>query len=46
MLGSLSFAPRANPSLLPEQAAPPSYDPMTNAHSALKERTELLLLED
>jgi len=46
ILGSLSFAPLANATLLPEQAALPPHDTMANAYRALKGRTRLLLLEE
>jgi len=46
ILGSLSFAPLANATLLPEQASLPPHDTMTNAYKALKGRTRLLLLEE
>jgi len=46
ILGSLSFAPIANATLLPEQASLPSHDTMTNAYKPLKGRTRVLLLEE
>jgi len=46
ILGSLWFAPLANPTLLPEQASLPPHDTMTNTYKALTGRTRLLLLEE
>ena len=46
ILRSLSFAPLANPTLLPEQASLSPHDTMTNVYRALKRRTRLLLLEE
>jgi len=46
ILGSLSSAPLANATLLPEQASLPPHDTMTNAYKALKGRTRLLLFEE
>jgi len=46
ILGSFSFSPVTNATLLPEQAGLPPPDTMSNAYGALKGRTRLLLLEE
>ena len=46
ILGSLTFAPLANATLLPEQASLAPHDTMRNAYKALKGRTRHLFLEE
>jgi len=46
ILGSLSFAPLTNATLLWEQAVLPPHDTIRNAYRALKVRTRLLLLAE
>lgn len=44
--GSLSFAPLANATILPQHTALPSHDGITHTYRALKGRTRLLLLKE